>query len=355
MTTRQVKRGERIAVVLRGCWRRTPPALSITQAELEEAAPALLNSGGAALGWRRIHDSALTDSPAASQLRDAARLYLLQSAIRQREIREVFRLLRAAGVEPVVVKGWALSRLYLEEGLRPSGDIDLCVRPQQLSTAHALLKTPQGRTYNVDFEHAELGALSRAGWEEFYARSQTTELDGVEIRVPSAEDHLRLLCVHLLRHGAWRPLWLCDVALALETRPANFDWPYCLGENPRAADWIACALGLAHQLLDARLDDTPVAPRARRLPGWLVPQVLKCWGSLADTAHAPEEILSDSLRHPARLPRALLARWPDPVKATVSLDRDFNELPRLPFQLGEYLRLCARFILRQTRSTPEQP
>jgi hypothetical protein len=49
------------------------------------------------------------------------------------------------------------------------------------------------------------------------------ELNGAKIRILGAEDHLRLLCLHLLKHGAWRPLWLCDVAAALESRPSSFD------------------------------------------------------------------------------------------------------------------------------------
>ena len=43
------------------------------------------------------------------------------------------------------------------------------------------------------------------------------------------EDQLRQLCLHLLRHGACRPLWLCDVAVMLESLPGDFDWDRCLG------------------------------------------------------------------------------------------------------------------------------
>ncbi len=52
-------------------------------------------------------------------------------------------------------------------------------------------------------------------------RSQLVNLDGVDVRVPGLEDHLGILCLHLLHHGAFRPLWLCDIAAALETRPAE--------------------------------------------------------------------------------------------------------------------------------------
>ena len=159
------------------------------------------------------------------------------------------------------------------------------------------------------------------------------------------EDHLRVLCYHLLRHGVSRPLWLCDVALAVEERPPDFDWARCLGPNRRVADWVACAIGLAHRLLGARIDDTPLPARARQLPSWLVPIVLREWSE--STGRSP--------RWPAHLkrPRQLLAEgpahWPNGVRATVELRQPFNEWPRLPYQVAASLRGAARFVKNATR------
>ena len=100
---------------------------------------------------------------------------------------------------------------------------------------------------------------------------------GIDVQVLGPEDHLRVLCLHQLKHGAPSPLWLCDVAVALETRPPVFDWDRVLGPDRRQADWVACAIGLAHQFLEVPIDDTPVASRAQRLPGWLAPSVLQQW------------------------------------------------------------------------------
>src|SRR5207248_9355203 len=119
--------------------------------------------------------------------------------------------------------------------------------------------------------------LDEGGVEELYARSRLFALGEVEVRVPGAADHLRLLCLHWLRHHAWRPLWLCDIAAALEQRGAEFAWAVALRGTRRQREWITCALALAQQLLGADVSETPIAARARRLPHWLARTVLKQW------------------------------------------------------------------------------
>ena len=50
----------------------------------------------------------------------------------------------ATGLQPILIKGWAAARLYPETGLRPYGDIDVCVRPDQLAAAKKLLHEAAG-------------------------------------------------------------------------------------------------------------------------------------------------------------------------------------------------------------------
>jgi hypothetical protein len=210
-----------------------------------------------------------------------------------------------------------------------------------------------GRAAAVDL-HQGFAKLDACSPDELYARSQLVKLGEVDMRVLGYEDHLRLLCVHLLRHGAWRPLWLCDIAVALESRPASFDWDRCLGPDRRRADWVACTIGLAHQLLGVSIDDTPVAWRASHLPGWLVPTVLKQWETPCTADHRPPELFVTALHHPTRLPHALRLRWPDRIAATIGLGGPLNALPRLPFQLAHCLVRLVRFCHRSAAraSTP---
>jgi len=339
-----------IAQILAQSWRESPPPLETSAEDLTRVAPLLLGSGAAALAWWRVRHSELRSSPEALQLQNAYYHFTLESDLHERDIKHVFTLFYAAGVEPLLVKGWASARPYPEPGMRVYGDIDLCVRPEQHESALRVMKSPECNRYNVDLVYDELGKLANRSFDELYARSQPVKLDEVAVRISSPEDHLRIQCLHLLKHGAWRPLWLCDVGAAVENRPADFDWELCLGRDKPQADWIACTIGLAHQLLGAEVEDTPVAERARRLPRWLVPAVLKQWEKPCAADHHPSELMANTLRNRTGLLEALRDRWPDPIQATVWMGGPFNELPRLPFQLGYYQAQAVRFLAGLART-----
>jgi hypothetical protein len=53
-----------------------------------------------------------------------------------------------------------------------------------------------------------------------------------------------------------------------------------------------------------------------------------------------------ALRQPALALRGLRLRWPNPIEATVGVGGPFNNLPRLPFQLGECMVRTLRFARR---------
>jgi hypothetical protein len=200
------KLGQLVASVLKGAWRRYPPPIDISPEELETVAPLLLGSGAGALGWWRVRQTHLNQTPAALQLQEAYRLHSLQSALHEVQIKEVVTLFRSAGISPVLVKGWSVARLYPEMGLRPYGDIDLCFKPEEFAIAEAALKRSTGKKYDIDL-HKGFTKLDGLGSEELLARSRNLMLGEMEIQVLGLEDQLRVLCTHLLRHSAWRPLW----------------------------------------------------------------------------------------------------------------------------------------------------
>jgi hypothetical protein len=211
--------------------------------------------------------------------------------------------------------------------------VDLCVRADQYEAAQALLaRAGGGLACAVDL-HAGFSKLPDRSPAGLFERSLLLEPEGLAIRVLSPEDHLRHLCVHLLAHGAWRPLWLCDVAAAVEGRPADFDWARCLAGRERHADWVRSALLLAHRLLGARLDGVPIGDRAARQPAWLLRATLGEWGRARGTRPPLFPYV-----HGARgLVRALADSWPNPILATVERGGPLNRLPRLPFQLAQCL------------------
>lgn len=341
--------GRLLAAFLSGAWRESLAEPSTSAEELSEIAPLLMGSGAGALAWWRIQRSSLSASPAGAELQDAYRLHTLHALIYKQKIKRALSTLRAASIEPILIKGWANARLYPEEALRPYGDVDLCVSPEDYeAAAELMLARPEGRECTVDL-HKALGRLDGRSWEEFYARSQTVNLDDVSVRLLSPEDHLHILCVHMLEDGAWRPIQLCDIAVAVEGIDSGFDWDVCLGKDKRRAKWVACAIALAHSILGARPLYWPAEVRDARTPRWLVPTLLRHWEKPCLEDHRPPELIMKTLRKPSRVPKALILRWPDPIGATIRLKGSFNQAPRLPFQIGDYIIKNGKFLMRLPR------
>lgn len=346
--------GSLIASTLGGSWRSSPPFRSISHEELARVTPHLLGSLAGALAWWKIKHTDLKSTPVGIELHEAYRFHSIRTALREHTIKEAIRFLSSASIEPILVKGWTIARLYPEPGLRPYGDIDLVVRPTDYEAAAEAVKRIRGE-YGVDL-HAGFDDLDYHGFDELHARSRIIKLDEVDVRVLSPEDHLRVLCFHMLHHNAFRPLWLCDIGVAVETRAAKFDWQTCLGKNRRRADWVACSIALAHRLLGARIDDTPVAHRAKNLPEWLISNVLKQWENPYSMSQAPVTHAAPMAKY-LRDPRGLLAdlrrRWPNPIEATVYTGGPFNGLPRWPFQIGECVGRTAKFVARLPKAARE--
>lgn len=336
---RSTATGARLATLLAGSWRRIPSPLSADAEELDVVAGLLLGGGAAGLVWRRCnHAPAMR---ASFSLREAFRIQAIGLSVRELEVAGLVRTLESAGATPLLGKGWAIAREYPEAGLRPCGDIDLYVRPQHYEASVAALA---GHALaGVADVHCGIRILDDRDFDEIVRRSRRVTLAGGTIaRVFGVEDHLRLLALHLLGHGAWRPLWLCDVALALETRPAAFDWDYFLSGERRRTGWVACTLVLAHQLLEARLEGVP-ASLSRRLPAWLVPAVLRQWGESSFVPHGRRRPMWEELRL-GRALNALRTRWPNPIEASIGVGAAFDEMPRWPLQMAECIRRTGAFV-----------
>jgi len=346
-----------LARVLGGGWRRQPEPLDITERELARITPALVDSGAGGLAWWRARLSGLKQSAAVEPLKQAYRFQTLQSALQEREIAGVFARLREHGIEPILIKGWAIAGAYAERGLRPAGDIDLLVKPGELAAASEVLRASEPGQFICDLRHREFARLSASDLDQLWRRSRLAQGG---IRVLGPEDHLAFLCLHMLRHGAWRPLWLCDVAAAVESRPAGFNWRFCFGGRRQQSGWVACAIKSAEQLLGASLNGVPRAISSAVLPRWFVREVLKQWENpnpvdrMALDYRAPLERTLKTLKTPARLGDELRTRWPNPIEATISVGGPLNQLPRFPFQLGSGLLRFVRFVSAPSRSQ-EQP
>ena len=318
--------------------------------ELDAVTPLLCDSGAAGLGWWRIRDTALAQTSSGELLHQAFRFLALQARIQETKIQKVVRALRAAGVEPILMKGWSVARLYPQLALRPYSDIDLLVRPEEHLGAARIAAADELRDCFIDF-HPGVFELADRSPDDLLTRSQLVPCGEEEVRVLSNEDHFALLAIHLLKHGAWRPLWLCDLGFLLESMSSEFDWDMCLGKNSRRSNWILSAIGLAHTLLDAAINDEGISGRANA-PAWLVENVLKNWEAPFAGAHAPylhRAPIKSYLRRPRGIVSGLIRRWPDPILATISAKGTFGRRRRLRYQIQNCVQRAARLGLRDIR------
>jgi len=332
--------GNLIARSLSGAWRQNPEPLSLSPQQLSMAVPLLLSTGAAALAWTRLGTFDVTTSDL-SDLREGYRKHLIDAAVHELEIVDLFKRARANCIEPVLFKGWALARLYPDAGLRPYGDHDLWMPGQYLERFYRALADGDDYAFCVE-PHITFYPQYERSFEDVMSRSQLVSLNGAQIRVPGDEDHLRFICLHFLFHGGWRPLWLCDVALMVESADSGFDWDRCLRGNRKYADWVACVIGLAHQLLGADVAGTPVAKRAESLPRWLTDAVLRQWEKGPGMSFAENFSFSFPRRllKPFALARSFREHWRNPIQASVEMNASFTDAPRALFQFGSlFLRL----------------
>ncbi|HXF03853.1 MAG TPA: nucleotidyltransferase family protein [Blastocatellia bacterium] len=338
--------GARIASLLRGSWRASPPPLDFPLDDLEILFPLLLKSGAAPLAWWRIAHSGYHSFPSVAQLHQAYRLSTIQALVQERQLAEVLRRLAQNNVTPLMGKGLVAARLYPEPGLRPSGDFDLYVPDEQYEIARATLRIPGTVLAPVDL-HRGFAELDDRPPELLYRRAQTITIDGQEVRVFSPEDHLRLLCLHMLRHGAVRPLWLCDIAATLESLSKTFDWDYFSSGSTRRTQWAWCALVLAQKVFDLARDYLPLSDQMKTLPRWIIPAVLREWG----TPYHPRIPTEYAIRSPRMILKEIRHKWPNPIEATVTVNARFDNFPRFPIQLADCAVRAVHLIRRVLRAT----
>lgn len=341
--------GALVAAILAGAWRESAfPQLEITPHQLAQATPLLQYSGAAGLAWWRLRDTSLRNTPSAAELRETYRFQALRCALYEQKIQKLFRVFRQTSVPVILAKGWGAARLYPNTAVRPYGDIDIVVRSEHCARAIELLRSPELSDCECDLHQASFTDLPELSFDELWANIETTELDGEPIAILGREHHLRLLCLHFARHSAWRSLWLCDVAVALESLPDDFDWEVSMGSDKLRARWMVYVIQLARDLLGAKPRSMPDTVKAQVAPAWLRSWVLKQWANLgSNPTHSPSLIpMLRFLRQPRGLWDDIRGRWPNPIVATMELNAIPNSLPRLPYQLAIVLPRAGRFLVR---------
>ncbi len=300
--------------------------------------PRLLEAGAGGLAWWGVSRNVESQTHSTGALRDAFRYQLARNRIAESHLKDALFVLRSHGVEPILGKGWAVAQGYASAGLRPTGDIDLYVDPPDYPRAQAAIRNTGAP---VDL-HRGCDEIGGDPWSEVFSRAVVRPCDQVSVRCFGPSDHLRLVIRHLLRHGAWRSLWLCDVAALLEFEP--LDWTLVLSGPRPSVSWVLATVKLARDLLGARIpDNAPDEQRYGSAPDWLVRAVLDGWGR-PFLAHGRRTPMSAVLGRPWDFVRGLRDRWPNSIEAAIELGLATDQPPRPSVKLRASLRRTARFL-----------
>lgn len=361
-----------LCAILSGSWRGQPAPARVSAEALADCLPVLSSTGAAGLAWNRVKlNERLAPSGPALELRQHARTQVLDGARHEVALGALLRLLDSAHVAPILFKGRALARYYAQPHLRAMGDVDLCAPPGRFDELAGLLRGngfleitrvsggAHGRATMlaapadwpsmrllIDL-HERFDSLAVGSLADVFMRAKPLEVGGGSILIPAAEDHIRIVAIHFLRDGGWRPSSLCDLGAILESLPASFDWGLCLGADERRRRWIAASLELAHTLLGAGLGRMPAKCRVRDLPPWLGATVLGAW-QRPFSHHGPRVPFRTVLRrHFTRVPAEMRARWPNGLRASIELDAALTRSPRWPYQFLYIARAAGRFTRRR--------
>lgn len=252
---------------------------------------------------------------------------LILFRVYEKRIERVWREFEKDNLEPILLKGWRAAQYYPKPHLRTIGDIDLAVSPKDFEKASKLIERLQETEVDL---HNGLKYLDKAKWEDVFSNSIRVKCGDTLIRVLRPEDDLRVLCTHWLVDSAINREKLWDIYYAVNKRPADFDWDRFLdtaGEKRRV--WLICAIGIAHRYLGLEIENTPIAEAAKKLPEWLTRTIEREWKSRNKFKY-----LHRSLSSPSEFFQQVRKRIPpNPIQATIEMEGEFDNKPRIIYQI----------------------
>lgn len=221
--------------------------------------------------YRNLRSAGLDESEM-TLLKGVYRQFWLKTRITLRGANLALRQLRAAGVEPVALKGLGLlATAYPESALRPMHDLDFLIAPgafrnafdalnsagwkplrgtrndyfRTLRTFHALpLVSADG--LEIDLHRFMLEENCYAGADDrLTGRLREAEVDGLRVTTLSPEDQVINACVHGVRWDPVPPLrWVLDAVMAVRSAGGEMDWRYLEGESAERGVSLAMAAAL---------------------------------------------------------------------------------------------------------------
>jgi hypothetical protein len=162
------------------------------------------------------------------------------------ELRNILAAFRSVELEAMALKGAALAAsVYPDIGLRPMSDIDLLVKGDELEAADRIMtelgySAVGGRENHFHlppYQHAQKPLAVEIHWHftrnsccdirKWWERAVYRDIKGYPVLVPSPEDMLIHLSVHLFNHGYVNGFvlrGLCDIFETIRHNDGEMDW-----------------------------------------------------------------------------------------------------------------------------------
>jgi hypothetical protein len=201
------------------------------------------------------------------QMRDTS----VRNVLQQHRLKQLLEACAQDGIPVMLTKGlWLVHCVYRDPAARDSGDIDLLLRPEDISRFTAVARElgfevpGNGASLSADahstneyaLRHPDNALLVDVHWSLtnpateapvdeglLWERSVTVDLGGVPCRTLKLEDHLLYLCFHAAgHHKFWGvgPRCLYDVAMVIRHPPRAIRWDE-LGARAHALGWQRAA------------------------------------------------------------------------------------------------------------------
>jgi hypothetical protein len=203
---------------------------------------------------RNLHAAGITH-PDLGRMRGIHRYWWSRNQVLLRRLPAVLGVLRAEGIDPVVLKGVPLALRYYEDaGLRPMADFDVLVPTEHADRAVEVLHR-DGWTVNepvwIFRRDGRVDTYARPGvgfvaadrtqcdihwhmlhdccWDgaedDFWQRAESLEWQGNTFLVPQTTDLLFHVIVHGAAYNNIAPIrWIADAAVVMRKAPDDIDW-----------------------------------------------------------------------------------------------------------------------------------
>ncbi|MCU0760468.1 MAG: nucleotidyltransferase family protein [Steroidobacteraceae bacterium] len=230
------------------------------------------------------------------RLKGAYRMSWVKAHRLAAETKPILDEMTGAGLEVLALKGAPLGLLYYgNPALRPMGDFDFVVRPDEARRAVSLVeargyvpwravdadvlryrhamgyKRADGHEFDLHW-HVVFDFCDDAADAWFWQTSVPFELLGHRVRTLDATRTLLHTLVHGIRWNEEPPVrWIADAMVLLRQAAGEIDWPALLqfGERRGVARRLWLGLTYLRDYFDAPVPDAAIARLGRRRASWL--------------------------------------------------------------------------------------